>query len=185
MNTSLLFIAKISQVIVLPTSFVLVIIILIVPIMITIVLLIYHNDNHHGYNYAKLLGLIDDYDYYVILVLLIFYQIVDYQTFSSYPTLNKPLVYFLEQLAFMIMSHSLQLPCKGHCPLNILYGYYPILCSLVLHKVQNLYNNVDNTHAFGRCLNSRFVFSFKPFCFHLLVNIFQFFTSSLFLDFFI
>jgi hypothetical protein len=59
-------------------SFVLVIIILIVPIMIIIVLLIYHNDNHRGYNYAKLLGLIDDYDYYVILVLLIFYQIVDY-----------------------------------------------------------------------------------------------------------
>jgi hypothetical protein len=95
------------------TSFVLVIIILIVPILIIIVLLIYHNDNHHGYNYANLFGLIDDFDYYVILVLSIFYQIVDYQTFFSYPTLNKPLVSFLEPLAFMIMSHSLQFPYKG------------------------------------------------------------------------
>jgi hypothetical protein len=53
------------------------------------------------------------FNYYVILVLLIFYQIVDYQTFSSYPTLDKAFVSFLEPLAFMIMSHSLQLPCKG------------------------------------------------------------------------
>ncbi len=113
MNTSLLFIAKISQVIALPTSFVLVIIILSVPILNIIILLIYHNDNHHNYNYANLLGLIDDFDYYIILVLSIFYQIVDYQTFSSYPTLNKPFVSFLKPLSIMIMLHSLQFPCKG------------------------------------------------------------------------
>jgi hypothetical protein len=53
----------------------------------------------------------------------LFYQIVYYQTFYGYPTLNKPLISFLEPLAFMIMSHSLQLPCKGIVLLTSIVGF--------------------------------------------------------------
>jgi hypothetical protein len=111
----------------------------------------------------------------VLLMILIIMSSLSFQ-FSIKLLIIKPFSIY-DYVAFIATS------LQGHCPLNILCGYYPILCSLVLHKVQNFFNKFDNTHPFGRCLNSPFVFSFKPFCFHLLVNILQKIYFSLHLNF--